>query len=239
PQYSYTGTATGGFNAQNLYEQYDLTDGMRFTSGNDFIVFSLTEESAERFKDHPNVSSLERNVMTSERIDPTIFPKGKASLGNRDQMKSFYIPKKGATTPINSQTLPFYKRLIEVYEGDEMGISNTLTQNGTQILLNGTPISSYTFKQNYYWMMGDNRHNSEDSRFWGFVPENHIVGKPVLIFMSWDSNGTGFNKIRWERLFTTVGGEGEPVSYLWYVVILIIGYFVVSKIIKIKRGKKL
>ncbi|HEA29974.1 MAG TPA: signal peptidase I [Leeuwenhoekiella sp.] len=238
PQYSYTGTATGGFNAKNLYERYDLTDGMRFTSGNDFLVYSLTEESAASFKNHPNVSSLQRNVMSPDRVDPTIFPKGKASLGNRDQMRSFYIPKKGTTTPINPETLPFYKRLIEVYEGDEMGIDNTLTQNGTQILLNGQPITEYTFKQDYYWMMGDNRHNSEDSRFWGYVPGNHIVGKPVLIFMSWDSNATGFNKIRWERLFTTVGGEGEPVSYFWYFIILLIGYFVVAKIIKIQRARK-
>lgn len=238
PQYSYTGTATGGFNAQNLYERYDITDGMRFTSGNDFIVFSLTEESATSFKNHPNVSSLKRNVMDKGQVDPTIFPKGKASLGNRDQMKGFYIPKKGTTTPINPETLPFYKRLIEVYEGDEMGIDNTLTQNGTQVLLNGQAITEYTFKQDYYWMMGDNRHNSEDSRFWGYVPGNHIVGKPVLIFMSWDSNATGFNKIRWERLFTTVGGEGEPVSYFWYFIILLIGYFVVVKIVKIQRGRK-
>jgi len=238
PQYSYTGTATGGFNAQNLYERYDITDGMRFTSGNDFVIYALTEESAKSFKNHPNVSSLKRNVMNKDQVDPSIFPKGKASLGNRDQMKSFYIPKKGTTTPINLKTVPFYKRLIEVYEGDEMGIDNTITQNGTQILLNGQPITEYTFKQDYYWMMGDNRHNSEDSRFWGYVPGNHIVGKPVFIFMSWDSNATGLNKIRWERLFTTVGGSGKPVSYFWYFVILLIGYFVVVKIIKIQRARK-
>ena len=68
--------------------------------------------------------------------------------------------------------------------------------------------------------MGDNRHNSEDSRYWGFVPFNHVVGKPVLIWMSWDGNASGFDKIRWKRLFTTVNGEGEPVSYFYYVLIL-------------------
>lgn len=99
PQYSYTGTATGGFNAQNLYERYDITDGMRFTSGNDFVIYALTEESAKSFKNHPNVSSLKRNVMNKDQVDPSIFPKGKASLGNRDQMKSFYIPKKERQHP--------------------------------------------------------------------------------------------------------------------------------------------
>ena len=154
-------------------------------------------------------------------------------------MRSFYIPKKDATININQENLPLYKRIIEVYEGKEMGLDNKISLNGTNVLLNGSPLTQYTFKQNYYWMMGDNRHNSEDSRYWGFVPENHVVGKPVFIWMSWDSNAQGFfNKIRWERVFTTVGGKGEPVSYLWYFVIALIGYYVVTKIIKIQRAKK-
>ncbi|MBR4482563.1 MAG: signal peptidase I, partial [Paludibacteraceae bacterium] len=63
---------------------------------------------------------------------------------------------------------------------------------------------SYTFKMNYYWMMGDNRHNSADSRFWGYVPEDHIVGKPIFIWLSWNKDGSFFNKIRWSRLFNSV-----------------------------------
>ena len=91
---------------------------------------------------------------------------------------------------------------------------------------------------NYFWMMGDNRHNSADSRMWGFVPENHIVGKPVFIWFSWDSNGTGImEKIRWERLFTTVGGDGKPVSYFIYFIIALVAYFVISKVIKIRKAK--
>jgi signal peptidase I len=75
-------------------------------------------------------------------------------------------------------------------------------------------------------MMGDNRHNSEDSRYWGYVPENHIVGKPVFIWMSWDTNGKGINKIRWSRVFTTVDGEGQPQSYFKYFLIILALYFV-------------
>jgi signal peptidase I len=84
--------------------------------------------------------------------------------------------------------------------------------------------SSYTFTQNYYWMMGDNRHRSEDSRYWGFVPEDHIVGKPVFIWMSIENlmNGVRNWSIRWDRVFTTVGGSGEPVSYRWYFVAVIV-----------------
>jgi len=136
---------------------------------------------------------------------------------------------------ITPESLPFYKRIIEVYEGEEMGIENKITQNGTKILLNGKTIEKYTFKQNYYFMMGDNRHNSEDSRFWGFVPENHIVGKPVFIWMSLDSNASGLDKIRWERLFTTVGGEGKPVSYFYY---FLIGVVVLIGINFFRKKKK-
>ena len=86
-------------------------------------------------------------------------------------------------------------------------------------------------------MMGDNRHNSEDSRFWGFVPEDHVLGKPVLIWMSLDKNASGFKKIRWQRLFTTVNGEGEPVSYR-YIVFGLLGLWLVYSLVKKKKVKE-
>jgi len=87
------------------------------------------------------------------------------------------------------------------------------------------PVSSYTFKQDYYWMMGDNRHNSEDSRYWGYVPFDHVVGKPVFIWFSWNSDAKGIEKVRWERLFTTVGGSGKPVSYFYPFVGLMLALY--------------
>jgi signal peptidase I len=129
------------------------------------------------------------------------------------------------------EVLPYYKKIISEYE------HNDLKVNGTQILINGKPATSYTFKQNYYWMMGDNRHNSEDSRYWGYVPEDHIVGKPVFIWMSWDSNAKGLNKVRWDRLFTTVHGTGERVSYFYFFLILLGAYFVVDYFRKKKAAK--
>ena len=129
--------------------------------------------------------------------------------------------------------MPFYSRIIIEYE------KNKLEIKGSDIYINDVKTKSYTFKQNYYWMMGDNRHNSEDSRFWGYVPEDHIVGKPIFIWMSWDSNGIGLmNKIRWNRLFTTVSGEGQPQSYFKYFLFLLALYFVGEYFWKKRKADK-
>ena len=93
------------------------------------------------------------------------------------------------------------------------------------IYINGKKANKYTFKQDYYWMMGDNRQNSLDARNWGYVPFDHVVGKPVMIWLSWNPNAPDFiskiKSIRWDRMFTTVGGSGKPTSYLWLVILLI------------------
>ena len=141
------------------------------------------------------------------------------------------------TTPITYKNIDYYRRIIEVYEGSEMEISNTINLRGNQVLLNGRPLNKYTFKQDYYWLMGDNRHNSEDSRIWGYVPESHVVGKPVFVWMSLDWTKGFTNMIRWERLFTTVHGTGQPTSYLMYFVILVIIYIAVRKILKLRKDK--
>ncbi len=138
----------------------------------------------------------------------------------RDNYRPIYIPQAGKSVAINLTTLPFYSRIITEYEG------NTLEIKGSDIYINGTKTKSYTFKQDYYWMMGDNRHNSEDSRYWGYVPADHIVGKPVFIWMSWDTNGKGLDKIRWKRMFTTVGGDGQPQSYFQFFMLALAAYFI-------------
>lgn len=90
---------------------------------------------------------------------------------------------------------------------------------GNEIWINKEKIDTYTFKQNYYWMMGDNRQNSLDSRFWGCVPMDHVIGKPVFIWFSWEQHAKGiYNKIRWKRLFTTVKGQGTSTSYFSYFI---------------------
>lgn len=227
PQYSYIGKTNGQpLNPRLLYEMYDITDGYSYNPNNNvFIIQSMTQESFERFKNNPNIAMVERLVDSTGIKDSKIFPNNGKFSWNNDNMGPIYIPKEGVTVKITPETLPFYKRIIEVYEGREMGHERKVTVNGTKVYLNGQPLDSYTFQQNYYWMMGDNRDNSEDSRFWGYVPENHIVGKPVFIWMSWDSNASGFDKIRWERVFTTVKGDDEPTSFLPYFLIAVVIFF--------------
>jgi len=227
PQFSYIGQTKGQpFNPQLLYKRYDITSGYSYNpSNNAFFIQSLSDEAFERFKNHPNVASIERYVDSAGNKNPRIFPNDGKRSWNNDNLGPIYIPEKGATVAITPETMGFYKEIIETYEGSEWGTENELRINGTQVLLNGQPIESYTFKQDYYWMMGDNRNNSEDSRTWGYVPANHIVGKPVFIWMSWDSNASGFDKIRWDRVFTTVKGDGDPTSFLPYFLIVLVIFF--------------
>ena len=113
-------------------------------------------------------------------------------------MGPLWIPKKGASITLTLDNLPIYERIISVYE------KNALKVDGNKIFINGKECHNYTFKMDYYWMMGDNRHNSADSRYWGFVPEDHIVGKPIFIWWSSDPDRKGLGGIRWNRLFNWV-----------------------------------
>lgn len=229
PQTSYLVQGKGqGFSPQALYQVYDITDPVMVVGqdNNIFRFSAISEDKLEKFKNNPNVARVARIVDSTKTLKTNIFPRYLQNTWNIDNFGPIYIPEKGATVKITPETIPFYRHIIEVYEGSEIGLKNTIDIKENQVLLNGQPLNSYTFKQNYYWMMGDNRHNSEDSRYWGYVPENHIVGKPVFIWMSWDSNASGFfESIRWDRVFTTVHGEGERVSYFYYFLIALVIWF--------------
>jgi signal peptidase I len=124
-----------------------------------------------------------------------VFPQTKGLKWTEDNYGPIWVPKKGSTVTLDSATLPFYRRIISVYE------HNQLEERADGIYINGAKSSTYTFQMNYYWMMGDNRHNSLDSRFWGFVPEDHIVGKASLVWMSLSPDKSFPFNIRWNRLF--------------------------------------
>ena len=172
----------------------------------------LTLKEAEELPNVVTLDSLKRNINSKRTYNDSYFPNNVRYNWNEDQFGPLVMPKKGVTVQLNSKNVALYKKIISDYE------LNNLELSGDDIKINGFTADTYTFKQDYYWMMGDNRHRSEDSRFWGFVPEDHIVGKPVFVWMSIDGFMDGLRnwKIRWERVFTTVGGSGKPVSYRWY-----------------------
>lgn len=153
------------------------------------------------FLDQSQMEKLRGLGLKVERLkrspDPgNIFPNDPNRVANWsvDDFGPIWIPKKGETAPLTLESLPFYRRVIQVYE------NNTLEVREGKILVNGQEATTYTFKQDYFWMQGDNRHNSEDSRFWGYVPEDHIVGKPLFIWFS-TKNGNMRDGINWGRIF--------------------------------------
>ena len=175
---------------------------------------NITDEMVAKLRKDSAVDSVIKVIKPKGIKGNYMFPEVSDLSWNTDNYGPIYIPKKGSTVELNINSLPFYKRIIKEYENNQLDVI------GEHIFINGKKALSYTFNQDYYWMMGDNRQNSLDARSWGYVPFDHVVGKPVMIWFSIE-NG----KIRWERLFTTVGGNGEPVSYLLYVLIAIAGYF--------------
>ena len=185
---------------------------------------NITDEIAAKLRKDSEVDSVVKVINPRGNKGNNMFPQATNLSWNTDNYGPIYIPKKGTTVPLNMNSIPFYERIIDDYENNQLEVI------GEHIFVNGKKSTSYTFKQDYYWMMGDNRQNSLDARSWGYVPFDHVVGKPVLI---WFSINEG--KIRWERLFTTVGGNGKPVSYLMYFLIAVAGYIGYSFLRKNKK----
>jgi len=159
---------------------------------------TMTATSAATLKSYSNIKVVKPIIKKkgTQESQP-IFPVEFNNKWNADNYGAIIIPKKGWTVKLDSTNIPIYRRAIEVYEHNIVKVG----KSNQSIEINGAKADSYTFKLNYYWMMGDNRHDSLDSRFWGFVPEDHIVGKALFIWMSWDDNASFLGKIRWSRLF--------------------------------------
>ncbi|MFA9188596.1 signal peptidase I [Flavobacterium magnesitis] len=235
-QFSYTIKFKTQFSSyeqvSNLLKSYDITDGIAYDSKTGDYFVQATHEAVSKAKNNPYIESLKLRKDKNGFINLKTFPHNINYKWNADYYGPIYIPKKGKTIALNTNVLPLYKRLITEYEGHQLAVK------GNQIYIDDNIVSTYTFKQDYYWMMGDNRDNSIDSRFWGFVPYDHVVGKPIFIWFSWNTDGKGINKIRWNRMFTTVNGKGEPISYFPYFIIVIIIFIGYDKYRKNKTQRR-
>lgn len=194
---------------------------------------TLTDEMLEELRSNTDIDSVVKIIEPKGLKGYNIFPHAPDYPWNNDNFGPIYMPQKGVTIALTPKVLPLYKKIIRDYEGNTIGVS------GNQVSINGQVTDSYTFKQDYYWMMGDNRDHSEDSRSWGYVPVNHIVGKPIFIWLSFDNFNKGIThwKPRWDRIFTTVGGDGEPRSYFKHFLIALAAWFIFDYFWK--RRKKL
>ncbi len=182
---------------QKKLELLDISKvDIHFSNGE--YILPLSSKKARDIRQLTNVKFMERMEEPAGTWDSMTFPFREEFKWNRDNYGPIWIPKMGTTVTLTLQNLPLYERIIHAYEGNELKVS------GNQILINGKPVTSYTFKMNYYWMMGDNRHNSADSRFWGFVPEDHIVGKPRFVYLSFNKDKKFPANIRWNRVFMKI-----------------------------------
>jgi signal peptidase I len=195
-QTSYTVVTDGrDINPQSLQ---DLNIEVRQPLGPNTYEMIIPSQNISTLKSFSNIKSVTPFIQPAGQYDPEVFPHNTHFKWNQDNFGPLVLPKKGWTVKLNDSTLTLYRRAIEVYE------QNKVETEGNNILINGKKAGSYTFKMNYYWMMGDNRHNSLDCRFWGYVPEDHIVGKAIITVMSIDSTQDLFHKIRWSRIFKPI-----------------------------------
>jgi signal peptidase I len=180
-------------------ERLDIySDDVTQYSSSEYYI-PLTKSNAENLRNFRNVTSVIKWENPAGNFSSAVFPHDPAYPWNEDNFGPLVIPSKGMTVAIDKDNISKYHRIIEAYEHNSLNIKDDA------IFINGEKADTYTFQMDYYFMIGDNRHNSLDSRFWGFVPEDHIIGRPTFIWLSLDKNRSGLRKIRWSRLFSGTG----------------------------------
>jgi len=192
-QHGYRVSTTGRLNELVLRELGITKEDIQ-TEGNRYYI-KMTEGTAEKLRHFSVVTSVTKDIRPADYYAPDVFPHSPAYAWNRDNYGPLHIPAAGENTELNMTNLPIYERIISVYEGNDLQVKDSV------IYINGEVAKDYTFKQDYFFMMGDNRHNSLDSRFWGFVPEDHVVGRPVFVWLSLDKDKSFPANIRFKRFF--------------------------------------
>ncbi len=196
-RYKYFASIKGESFSTNFLEKFDISvnDVVKADSG--FILF-LTSKQKEKLQGNNFIRSLSKFPEPKENVDPELFPGDAKHQWNIDNYGPIWVPRKNAAINLTLENLPIYQRIIEVYEHNDLQVKDG------HIFINGKETNAYTFKMNYYWMMGDNRYFSSDSRSWGFVPEDHIVGKASFVWLSLDKNKSFPFNIRWNRFLMKV-----------------------------------
>ena len=192
-QHNYLVKINGNNLNTKVLEKFNIYEAYRTPAANEFIL-NMNATTAAEFGKQPFVTEVNKIITPANKeASQEIFPNDTLHFRwNVDNFGPIVIPQEGATVKINPENIALYQRCITAYE------HNTLTIKDNKIFINGKETDEYTFEMDYYWMMGDNRHNSQDSRFWGYVPVDHIVGKPLFVWFSKDNT---FGKIRWNRFF--------------------------------------
>lgn len=203
-QLSYRVSTNGQSINNRVFDKLDITEKPQYSNLTHEYILTLTEESAREIEKLPNVTDVQPYLTPASEYfaagaQQYLFPYDTNYQWTVDNYGPIILPQAGVPIELNMKNLPLFERMITVYEG------NTLRTEGEKIFINDQEATSYTPKQGYYWMMGDNRHNSADSRFWGYVPEDHIVGKASFVWLSLDKNKSLFSgKIRWNKLMRKI-----------------------------------
>lgn len=199
-QFNYYVRTNGEKLDSTFISNLELSDADRLSDpSRESYVFPLTSEQVEKIREQPNILVVTRLENTARQLSySSFFPYSPDYPWTEDNYGPLVIPEKGRTVRLTVKNLPLYRRIIEAYEKNHLEVRDSI------IYINHEPRNSYTFGMDYYFMLGDNRHNSADSRIWGFVPEDHVVGKAVLVWLSIDRRKKGWDRFRWNKMFKKI-----------------------------------